>query len=213
MVVIIGPGTVTTAVTASSSRLESAIRDLRILIGDRLSTSAAVREQHGHDEGHLAGAPPDAVVFPASTEEVVEIVRTCARHRVPMTAFGTGTGLEGNVAALEGGQQPPAIILSCADSRVVPEMVFDTGLGELFVIRVAGNVASLKATGVKYGELAVISSSRGTSLGEVIRLDGTLGGEAVMTARWSMAAVASSGASAAPTLRVATPVVRTIFCS
>lgn len=40
------------------------------------------------------------------------------------------------------GQDPYAIILSCADSRVVPEMVFDTGLGELFVIRVAGNIAN-----------------------------------------------------------------------
>jgi carbonic anhydrase len=38
-------------------------------------------------------------------------------------------------------QKPYAIILSCADSRVVPEFTFDTGLGELFVIRIAGNVA------------------------------------------------------------------------
>ncbi|MCL4118617.1 UNVERIFIED_CONTAM: hypothetical protein GTU68_013546 [Idotea baltica] len=43
---------------------------------------------------------------------------------------------------LTGGQQPYAIILSCADSRVVPELAFDTGLGELFVLRVAGNVAN-----------------------------------------------------------------------
>ena len=43
---------------------------------------------------------------------------------------------------LTGGQQPFAIILSCADSRVVPELAFDTGLGELFVVRVAGNVAN-----------------------------------------------------------------------
>ncbi len=43
---------------------------------------------------------------------------------------------------LTGGQSPYAIILSCADSRVVPELAFDTGLGEIFVIRVAGNVAN-----------------------------------------------------------------------
>ncbi|PLW93333.1 MAG: carbonic anhydrase, partial [Marinilabiliales bacterium] len=40
------------------------------------------------------------------------------------------------------GQEPWAIILSCADSRVVPELIFDTGIGELFVIRVAGNIAN-----------------------------------------------------------------------
>lgn len=45
-------------------------------------------------------------------------------------------------SALTGGQKPYAIILSCADSRVVPELAFDTGLGELFVIRVAGNIAN-----------------------------------------------------------------------
>lgn len=44
--------------------------------------------------------------------------------------------------ALKGGQSPYAIILSCADSRVVPELAFDTGLGEIFVVRVAGNVAN-----------------------------------------------------------------------
>lgn len=43
---------------------------------------------------------------------------------------------------LVGGQEPYAIILSCADSRVVPELAFDTGLGELFVVRVAGNIAN-----------------------------------------------------------------------
>ena len=43
------------------------------------------------------------------------------------------------------GQEPWAIVLSCADSRVVPEMAFDTGLGELFVVRVAGNVANTES--------------------------------------------------------------------
>lgn len=38
------------------------------------------------------------------------------------------------------GQQPYAIIISCSDSRVVPEMIFSAGIGDLFVVRVAGNV-------------------------------------------------------------------------
>lgn len=42
---------------------------------------------------------------------------------------------------LVGGQKPYAIILSCSDSRVPPEIIFDETLGQLFVVRVAGNVA------------------------------------------------------------------------
>lgn len=49
---------------------------------------------------------------------------------------------QSTVSSLEGGQAPWAIVLSCADSRVVPEVAFDTGLGEIFVVRVAGNVAN-----------------------------------------------------------------------
>lgn len=41
---------------------------------------------------------------------------------------------------LTGGQHPYAIIISCADSRVIPEAIFSAGIGDLFVIRVAGNV-------------------------------------------------------------------------
>ena len=41
-----------------------------------------------------------------------------------------------------GGQKPFAVVLTCSDSRVVPELMFDTGIGELFVIRVAGNIAN-----------------------------------------------------------------------
>lgn len=48
---------------------------------------------------------------------------------------------------LKGSQEPFAVILSCADSRVVPELVFDQGLGDLFVIRVAGNIAKDKVLG------------------------------------------------------------------
>ena len=40
------------------------------------------------------------------------------------------------------GQKPFATVLGCADSRIAPELIFDTGLGELFVVRVAGNVAN-----------------------------------------------------------------------
>lgn len=46
-----------------------------------------------------------------------------------------------------GGQHPVAAVLSCADSRVPPELVFDQGLGDLFVIRLAGNIPDDAAMG------------------------------------------------------------------
>ncbi len=49
--------------------------------------------------------------------------------------------------ALVSGQRPSAIILSCSDSRVPSELVFDQGLGDLFVIRVAGNVVAPSLVG------------------------------------------------------------------
>ena len=76
---------------------------LRQLLGDRLSTSAAVCEQHGRDESYHAPHAPDAVAFAQSTDEVAAIVGLCARYKTPVIAFGTGTSLEGHVAALRGG--------------------------------------------------------------------------------------------------------------
>jgi D-lactate dehydrogenase (cytochrome) len=73
------------------------------LLGERYPHPAAVRAQHGKDESYHAAAPPDAVAFVRSTEEVQAVVKACAEHRVPVIAFGTGTGLEGHVAALHGG--------------------------------------------------------------------------------------------------------------
>ncbi len=51
------------------------------------------------------------------------------------------------IAELAQGQHPYAAILGCSDSRVSPEMIFDAGLGELFVMRVAGNVLSPEVAG------------------------------------------------------------------
>lgn len=51
------------------------------------------------------------------------------------------------LAGLAQGQHPFATILGCSDSRVPPEWIFDAGLGELFVVRVAGNVLSPEVAG------------------------------------------------------------------
>jgi carbonic anhydrase len=51
------------------------------------------------------------------------------------------------LADLAKGQHPYATILGCSDSRVPPELVFDAGFGELFIIRLAGNVVSPEVLG------------------------------------------------------------------
>lgn len=48
---------------------------------------------------------------------------------------------------LAGGQKPFAVVLTCADSRLAPEFIFDQGLGDIFVVRVAGNIADPYALG------------------------------------------------------------------
>jgi len=76
---------------------------LRDLLGDRVSTGAAVREHHSRGESHHHAVLPDAVAFPSSTEDVQALVAACAAHRVPMTAFGAGSSLEGHVIPLRRG--------------------------------------------------------------------------------------------------------------
>lgn len=88
---------------AASNALGKALDQVRALLGDRFTTAVAVREQHGRDETYHAGAPPDAVAFPISTEEVSAIVKICAPQGIPVIAYGTGTSLEGHIAALRGG--------------------------------------------------------------------------------------------------------------
>ena len=88
---------------SSISRREPPIEPLQALLGDRVSTNPSILEQHGHGESWHPLQAPDAVCFAQSTEEVASIVRLCAANRTPVIAFGTGTSLEGQVQAVEGG--------------------------------------------------------------------------------------------------------------
>jgi D-lactate dehydrogenase (cytochrome) len=83
--------------------IEAAIAALAAKFGNRLVTSRAVREQHANTTSWIANEPPDAVVFPQATEDVQDIVRICAKLRVPVIPFGTGTSLEGHINAPYGG--------------------------------------------------------------------------------------------------------------
>ncbi len=94
-----------TAATQPSGAVDAGLLDLlaQIVGAENLSTAAAVREQHGRDESYHPSAPPDAVVYCTETDQVAAVVRACAERGVPVIPFGTGTSLEGHVAALSGG--------------------------------------------------------------------------------------------------------------
>ena len=83
--------------------MTQAIAEIGAMLGDRLSTAEAVREQHGKDQTWAPGAPPDAVAFVRTTEEVQGIVSICSIYETPVIAFGTGTSLEGHFTAPFGG--------------------------------------------------------------------------------------------------------------
>jgi D-lactate dehydrogenase (cytochrome) len=77
--------------------------DLAARFGNRFTASEAVRRQHGHTLTWLENDPPDAVVFAEQRDDVIELVKLCARHDAPIVPFGIGSSLEGHVNAPHGG--------------------------------------------------------------------------------------------------------------
>lgn len=87
----------------TAAAVETILPALRALLGERAVTSVAVRAHHSHGEGLPDPGQPDVVVFPLTNEEVAEVARLCSQARVPIIAFGSGTSMEGHVAAIHGG--------------------------------------------------------------------------------------------------------------
>ncbi len=77
--------------------------ELAALFGDRFTTATAIRDHHAQGEAYPTPHPPDAVVFPRTTDEVSRIAAICTRYRTPMVAWGAGSSLEGHIAAVRGG--------------------------------------------------------------------------------------------------------------
>lgn len=88
---------------SDSSAVALVVEELRGILGSRLSTTKAVREQFAHDESHHSWSVPDAVASCLSSEEVSAVLAICSRYGVPVIPFGTGTGLEGGTTAPHGG--------------------------------------------------------------------------------------------------------------
>ena len=114
----------------------------------------------------LAGVGPDALAAPVEKKEdrspAASLARLVAGNKRFVEGKLTHPGrTPADFAALADGQTPFAAIVGCADSRVSPEVLFDQGVGDLFVVRVAGNIVSGAGPTVKgsiefaVGELGV----------------------------------------------------------
>lgn len=77
---------------------------------------------------------------PESAEEALQKLIDGNKRYVGNNMTSSARSDAASRAAISKSQKPYAVILSCSDSRVPPEIIFDKGLGEIFVIRVAGNI-------------------------------------------------------------------------
>ncbi len=74
-----------------------------LLGAERLSTRRADLELHARDQSFHTPRPPDVILLPETTGEVSAILRYANANRLPVTAWGVGTSLEGNSIAVRGG--------------------------------------------------------------------------------------------------------------
>ena len=182
----------TAPTTRNEAGITATIAALATRFGDRLSTSASMREQHGHTLTWIANQPPDAVVFARSEAEVQEIVRIAAANRCPVVPFGAGTSLEGHLNAPFGGvsidvsgmdqivavhpEDLDVVIQPGIRRKALNEQLRDTGL--FFPIdpgadATLGGMAATRASGtnaVRYGTMRdnVLALRAVTASGEVV---------------------------------------------
>jgi carbonic anhydrase len=82
-----------------------------------------------------------------SAQEAIARLREGNRRFVSDDPSGVTNVTQEQLAELAAGQQPFAVIVGCSDSRVPVELVFDQGMGDLFIVRVAGNIVSTSQLG------------------------------------------------------------------
>jgi len=163
------------ALARNEDGIAAAVGVLKQRFGERAQTGQAIREQHGHTTTYVPTQAPDIVIFAENAQEVQDVVRICAEHRVPVIAFGAGSSLEGQVNAPAGGvsldltrmnkviavhaEDLDCVVEPGVTRRELNEYLRDTGL--FFPIdpganATLGGMASTRASGtnaVRYGTM------------------------------------------------------------
>ncbi len=179
--------------TRNEAGIAAVLTVLKHDLGDKFQTGQSFREQHSHTTTYLTTQLPDGVAFVESADDVKAVVKACAKHKVPVIPFGTGSSLEGQVNAPSGGisidfsRMNRIIELNAEDLDVTVEpgvnreqlntYLRDTGL--FFPIDPGANasiggMASTRASGtnaVRYGTMKdnVLAVTAVTAKGEEIR--------------------------------------------
>ncbi|MGV1914595.1 FAD-binding oxidoreductase [Rhizobium sp. 22-785-1] len=179
--------------TRNEAGIAAVLTVLKHDLGDKFQTGQSFREQHSHTTTYLTTQLPDGVAFVESADDVKAVVKACAKHKVPVIPFGTGSSLEGQVNAPSGGisidfsRMNRIIELNAEDLDVTVEpgvnreqlntYLRDTGL--FFPIDPGANasiggMASTRASGtnaVRYGTMKdnVLAVTAVTARGEEIR--------------------------------------------
>uniref|UniRef100_Q3ARE2 Carbonic anhydrase n=1 Tax=Chlorobium chlorochromatii (strain CaD3) TaxID=340177 RepID=Q3ARE2_CHLCH len=108
-----------------------------LLLALTLAASPLVAAEHGNAT-HSSHAATDSVEPAKALEMLLEGNRNFATKGKVHHLGTMATNARRNAIATK--QKPFAVVVACSDSRVAPEILFDKGLGEIFVIRVAGNI-------------------------------------------------------------------------
>ncbi|MBW7921499.1 MAG: FAD-binding protein [Rubellimicrobium sp.] len=167
-------------------------QELATRFGDRFTQNPTERLNHAGGESHHVKQPPDAVVWPLSSDEVAAIVRVCVAHDTPVIGYGLGSSLEGHVSAVRGGvaidmMRMERILrvspddLDCTVEAGITREALNTGLrasGLFFPVdpganATLGGMAATRASGtttVRYGTMSenVLSLKVVTPEGEII---------------------------------------------
>ncbi len=120
------------------------IAALGAIVGDRITTSASVLEQHGRGEGHHPAMLPHVVIYPESTEEVSRLVRVCHAFDAPVIPYGAGSSLEGQVCTVHGGVSFDLSLMNTISrvSAVDLDVTVDAGVTRLQLERALGGTGT-----------------------------------------------------------------------